>query len=367
MTLGAATRRDFGAHLLAWLGSLASVYASACQPAISSSSKVIEPSSQHEPLQLEPLTDLAIGAGLQWIVVASPQDLARHKVLSQSFARFIPPTRRHIFHRLTGIDLDAMQRLVVAGYERSVLFLMNGMFDPRATEEVFHNRFLQNGSRKVYRPDAVWSHGIVAGNEVRAIAALSPNVIAVEGGQAFRSKIALLLALGRLHRSPRAFDLPDMKRVYGELGDGVGACPGPGPFEGDWQKALGGMLGVTSVIGARVRLLDDGQMNLAIRLAGSWQGDEKRAAAILLDRYGDMTNSSIGKLLHLHEPTLEPSPFERPDLVGVDVQLDGIRCLGGLYDVIAADLGDMLSLGRATDRIDDASMRDSDEDLHTHG
>ncbi len=344
---GARTRRDFFVHLSGGLGGLLGLWFAGCQSS-APPPKVTTPSPSHEPLALEPLHGLAIGAGLRWIVLAKPQDLARHPALANGVARLAPPSRRSVFLQLTGIDLDAIQQLVVADYDRSVLFLMDGIKDPLASEEAFRDRLVRDMTRTAYRPDAIWTHGKTAAGDVRAFAAMPPNVVAVEGGDTFRSKVALLLALGRLRRSPRAFDLPDMKTLLDELGDGAVQALAPGPFLGEWENALGGLLRVTSVFGARVRVAEDGAMDLAVRLAGSWGDDPVRASTILLERWFEVARSPVGRLLHLDKPLVEPSVFDRDDMIALDVRLDGARLVDGLHDAVAADLGDVLDLGDAT-------------------
>lgn len=344
---GARTRRDFFVHLSGGLGGLLGLWLAGCQSS-APPPKITTPSPSHEPLALEPLHSLAIGAGLSWIVLAKPQDLARHPVLATGVARLAPPVRRRVFLQLTGIDLDAIQQLVIAGYDRSVLFLMDGITDPLVTEETFRDRLVRDMTRTAYRPDAIWTHGKTAAGDVRAFAAMPPNVVAVEGGDTFRSKVALLIALGRLRRSPRALDLPDMKTMFDELGDGTVQVLAPGPFLGEWENALGGLLRVTSVLGARVRVAEDGAMDLAVRLAGSWGDEAASASTFLLERWFEVARSPVGRLLHLHEPLTGPSVVDRTDMISLDVRLDGARLVDGLHDAVAADLEDILDLGDAT-------------------
>ncbi len=343
---GARTRRDVCVRIGQGFGALFGLWIAGCQP--SAPPKVTAPPPSRVPLTLEPLHGLAIGAGLRWIVLSTPQAVSRHPALAAGVARLVPPARRRAFLHLTGIDLDAVQHLVVAGYDRSVLFLMDGINNPLSTEETFRDRLVRDMTRTAYQPDAVWTHGKTASGDVRAVAAMAPNVVAVEGGDAFRSKVALLLALGRVRRSPRALDLSDMKSLLDELGDGPMQALAPGPFLGEWENALAGLLRVTSVVGARVRLADDGAMDLAVRLAGPWGDDATSASTILLERWFEVARSPVGRLLHLHELQAEPHVVDRADMIGLDARLDGVRFVDGLYDAVAADLGDILDLGDAT-------------------
>ena len=345
--LGSGTRRAFCSLLTQWFLCSVGVATAGCH-AIAAKTPAHKPTAPSQLSQPEQLRSLATSAGLRWIVLTRPQDFLRHPIHGKRIARFVPRDRLSMFRMVTGIDIEAIEQLVVAGYrqsgDQSVLFLMNGTDDPIATESAFRDRFVRNSTRMAYRPDAIWSHGKNAAGEVRAIAVMPSGVIAVEGGDSFRSKVALFYAMGRLKRTSRAFDLLDMGAVDRELGDGVVRAFAPGPFEGEWKNALGGVLGGASVVGAGIQFGNAETMELSVRLAGAWGSEAPRALAALLSAWMRLAESPLGRVLGCDEPSGKLFERERPDMVGFNVRMDGARLLDGLFGVVAADLADILRL-----------------------
>jgi hypothetical protein len=302
------------------------------------------PSPPLDPLRVHPLSNLVVAAGLRWVVFTRPQELLLHPALQASFSRFAPPVRRQVFQKLTGIGLDSIKEAVVAGYDGSTLFVLDGMADALETEARFRDRLIFDVIRKAYRSDAIWTHGRTATGDVRALSALHPHVVAVEGGDRLRSKVALLFALGRLRRSPRALDLPDMKQVLDALGDVPVRALAPGPFEGAWEGAIRGLLSSCSAVGLGILVGPAGQLSLSVRLAGAWGQDAPRAAEVLLSGWQDLASSSLGRLLHLDESTDGPRVGGGPEILSLDVGVDGVKLMDGLYQVVAADVREILDM-----------------------
>jgi hypothetical protein len=299
-----------------------------------------------EALRLRPISELVVGAGLRWLVLAEPREVLGNVALEPALSRLVPPVRRAVFEKVTAIELAALDHVVVAGYDESTLFVLDGVTDPLEAEKRFRERLLHDVIRKSYRPDAIWTHGRTATGKLRAMSALSPGVVAIEGGGSLRAKVALLFAIGRLHRSPRALSLPDMNLVLEGLGDAPIRALALGPFAGDWDAALQGMLAVCTVVGGSIRLGDEGQLDVSIRLAGGWGDDAARAAETLRAGWRNLEQSSLGRLLQLDEPIDGPRVEGRGELVGLDVRVDGVKLLDGLYDLVAADIGEILAMGR---------------------
>ncbi len=304
----------------------------------------LQPSPPLEPLRVRPLSNLVVASGLRWIVFTRPQELLRHPALQASFSRFVPPVRRQVFQKLTGIGLESIGEAVIAGYDGSTLFVLDGMPDALETEARFRDRLIFDVIRKTYRSDAIWTHGRTATGDVRALSALAPHVVAVEGGDRLRSKVAMLIALGRLRRSPRALDLPDMKRVLDALGDAPLRALAPGPFEGAWGGAIRGLLSSCSAVGLGILVGPEGQLSLSARLAGAWGQEAPDATQFLLAGWQDLANSSLGRLLHLDESTDGPRVDGGPEILSLDVVVDGVKLMDGLYHVVAADVREILDM-----------------------
>lgn len=298
-----------------------------------------------EPLRLRPITDLVVGAGIRWLVLIEPRDLLGNSAIRPGLSRFAPEGRLAVFERVTAIDPAALNEAVVAGYDDSTLFVLDGVSDPREAERRFRDRLVRDVIHKVYRPDATWTHGRTATGKVRALSALSPGVVAIEGGGTLRSKVALLFAIGRLHKSPRALSLPDVRGVLDALGPAPLRALAPGPFGDEWADALNGMLAVCTALGFSARVGQRGQLDLALRLAGAWGERSKLAAENLMTGWQELASSTIGRLLRLDETLAPPGIVASDEMVGVDLRLDGVALLDGLYDVVAADVREILDLG----------------------
>jgi len=295
-----------------------------------------------DPLRLSPIQDLVVGAGLTWIVVARPGEWLSRPDLAPGVARIAPPARRAVFRELTSIDLDALEEVIVAGYEESTLYVLDPVRSLHDAERQFRGRLLHDVERKVYRPDATWTHGRTPGGAPQALSVLGSRVVAIEAGGTLRAKVALLFAIERLQRSPRALSLPDMERVLDALGEAPLRALAPGPFEDPWGQALHGMVAVCTAVGASIRPAAEGELHARFRLAGEWGDASHRAVETLLDGFGDLQRSSMGRVLHLHEPTKAPTLERSSNVVGLDVGLDGVKLLDGLYDLVAADVREIL-------------------------
>ncbi|MCL2825201.1 MAG: hypothetical protein FWD57_14520, partial [Polyangiaceae bacterium] len=268
--------------------------------------------------------------------------LLKHPVHGHGVERIASSHGRRIFSQLTGIDIDAIEHLVVAGYDGSVLFVMDGMVDPFGVEGRFRDVLVRDVRRVAFDGDAVWTYGMTADGDIRALVAMLPDVVVVECGDSFRSKVALNYGLGRLTRTPRAFDLEDMRIVDGALGVGQLRVFFLGPFVGEWENALEGLLRVSSAFGCSVRVGSTEIMDISMRLVGSWGEDSPRAARLLLDSWQKMTRSPLGNLLGCNQPLKGPSLVSESQMIGLDMQLNGSDLLLGLYDAVAADIAEIL-------------------------
>lgn len=299
---------------------------------------------KREPLRLRPISQLVVAASLSWAIFARPHEMLGNSALAPGFSRLLPPVRRAAFKKLTAIDLDSIKQVIVAGYGKSTLFVLDGVPDALEAERRFRDRLLQDVIRKTYRPDAIWTHGRTATGKLRAISALLPGVVAIEGGDSLRAKVALLFAIGRLHRSTRVLSMPDMKRLSDALGDAPIVALAPGPFGGDWNKALHGMLAACTAVGGSIRPDPEGRLDVSLRLVGVWGKDASRAARNLRAVWRDLERSSLGRLLWVDQPIEGPRVSDDAEVIGLDVRVDGVKLLGGLYDLVAAELNELLDL-----------------------
>src|SRR5262249_32437282 len=93
------------------------------------------------PLHLAPLPDLAPAAGLSWIVIARPRDLAARADLIPALHALVPEERLATFAaRNGGVSPLELEELVAATYRATTLYLARGMIDPSRVEGAFAAR-----------------------------------------------------------------------------------------------------------------------------------------------------------------------------------------------------------------------------------
>jgi len=295
-----------------------------------------------EPLRLPPLPDLVAAASLMWIVIARPKELTSVPSLAPGIQRLAPDSRRALFERASGIRIDRIDRVVVASYPDSTLFLLEGgVRDPLLVERLFRERWMTDVTRSVRRHDLVIARGKTATGSKRSLAALGSKTVAIESGSWLHAKVAALYAEGKLHRAPRALELPDVPMLVERLGDAPLLAIAPGPFEGDWQRALRGVLGVCTAAAGSVRPDKDGTLRTQLLFAGDWTSKPDKAIEHLLASWQDLSQSSFGRLTGLDTPREPPRTQADARIIGVSVDLDGAKLVDGLYAAVSAEARDI--------------------------
>lgn len=316
----------------AWLSSCASHPA---QPTV----RVLTPRA---PLLLDPIEDLAPAAGLEWIVIANPQEILGAKALQPELGKLFPEFRFDAFQRSSAIDLRKVRRVVVASYPSSVLFLIGGVADPIQAERRFRERLMTDIVRTEHRDDVVQVAGKLGSGEVRALAALLPDVVVIESGGTKYAKAACLHALGKLKRSSPALKSPGLPALVERLGQAPLRAFAPGPFLGEWEKGLHGLLGAATAAAGAVRITPVGTLQASCALSGEW-GDRAEAASLRLEQsWRDLANSGFGRLTDLEHPVQPTLPTHAPDAASLTVEVDAHRFLEGLRAAVSARIEEIM-------------------------
>ncbi len=296
------------------------------------------------PLQLPALPDLLTSASLTWLLIARPQEFTRFAELDRGARRLIPDARRALFEHASGIRIDAIEHLVIAAYPDSTIFLLDPVPDPLLAERRFRDRLMSDVTRSVLRHDLIITRGRNGLGNKRALAAMGAHAVAIESGSWLHTRVAALYAQGKLHRAPRALELPDVRMLLHRLGDAPLLAVAPGPFEGEWQHALHGLLaGCTAAAGA-VRPSAGGVLHVQLELAGDWGPQPAAALDRLAASWNDLSHSSFGRLTGLDEPIDPVRTAGDVGVIGLSVTLQGARLLDGLYDAVRAEARDIMRL-----------------------
>jgi hypothetical protein len=125
------------------------------------------------------------------------------------------------------------------------------------------------------------------------------------------------------------------------LGDGPLRAAAPGPFTGEWEHALGGLLGSASAIGGAVTL-DADVARIEIVATGPWGDRAKEAEVRMAHAFDALAASGLGRLLGLDHPATPVALSSTPDLVRFRVGLLIRPLVKGLFDATSSGIPEML-------------------------
>jgi len=299
------------------------------------------------PLHLAPVADLVPAGGLVWLVDARPRAILAEAQLIPALAVLVPERNLDAFVRTRGVDLRAMDELAIAHYEGTQLFLAREVIDPPELERAFASAVAEVQGRAVDRrpPDPrgvltrVWG---ASGLTHETLVVFGREACGLALGDEAPIRAAELFAEGRLKRAAPAWKAPPLDAIAMFLGEGAIRIAAPGPFRGEVADGLGGVLGAATGAGASVKVEGDAlRMNVVV--TGAW-GDQAVAAKVRLERaYGRLAASGLGTLVGLNRPVTPPVFRATPEMVGMEVSVDGLVFLRGLADATTANLHDILS------------------------
>lgn len=271
------------------------------------------------PLATEPLVDLAVAAGLVWLVDLRPEPWFSSDALRRVVCEVVPQERFERFAQKNGVELRQARRVVVSGYGDGTLYLAQVPFDATRVRAAFIERLVtvdgeaeDVGEAADRRPFETVRRlrGRRAGARVE-LAMIGPGVLALELGSGRRVRAAIARAEGRLERVAPALRSAPLDEACALLGDAPLRAFFPGPFEGELAQGLSGLLGATRAVALGVTpRTGEGGVELEVRalLMGAWTRDREAQEHVqnAIDR---LRASAHGALLGLDRlvagPTLE--------------------------------------------------------------
>ncbi len=299
------------------------------------------------PLGLSPLSNLVQAPGLVWLVEASPRRFTQDEAILAAVAEVITEARFRGFARANGgIDLRSLEELVVARYRDTTLTLARGNLDPARVEASFVERAtaIEGRAIDVPNPEVRRLFGNVRG-ERQQIAVFGREAVALEVGRLGPLKVAELFAQGKLKRSKPALHAEPLARASELLGPAEIRAFAPGPFEGEWAAALGGLLRASTGLGLAVRNAQKGTAKLAVTgvVLGAFD-DDSDAAGKRLGAVVDLLSAknALAHMLGLHQPVESPRIVALPDALRLEAVFDGARLARGLHNALDADIADII-------------------------
>jgi hypothetical protein len=325
------------------LGALLGALASGCAGA-----RPAGPAALAErPLDLDPLVDLVPAAGLVWLIDVRPRELRASPSLAAVVMAAAPDERLDAFaRRYGGVDVRQADQLAVAALGRATLGLARIPVEPRRVEEAFAARATNVDGRAVERgATRVWG---TVGAEREQIATFGREAVGVEFGGLGPLQAAIYFAQGRLKRSLPALRAEPLAAAAARLGEAPLRAFAPGPFDADWARGFGGLLGAATAVAARVRPGEPGPdggptLRLRLLLMGAWGNDAAAAATRFAASFRVLAEDPLGRLTGLDRPVDGPVATGGPDALALDVALDPVTMSHGVHAVAGAPLGEILA------------------------
>ena len=292
----------------------------------------LAPAPPPEPaLALDPLADLASGAGLVWLVQARPRDLLTSAVLTEAVATVVPANRFDAFAgRHGGVDLRLAREVVVCGYPEATLALARVDVEPSRVERAFAERVEVDGRADDGGVRRAWG---TVGTERTQVAIFGSEAVGLERGRLGPLLPAIYFAQGKLRRSLPALRAEPLASLAALVGEAPLRGFAPGPFEGAWAQGFGGLLrGATAVGGALRGAAQDWALRLVV--AGAWAADAPAAALRLGASVHLIAEDPLCRLMGIGPMRTSAAP----GALQVDIPLDPVALARGLSAATGADV-----------------------------
>jgi hypothetical protein len=307
------------------------------------------------PLHLQPVADLAPAAGLGWLVDTRPRAVFAHPEMVIAVRALFPDVKFETFtQRHGGVDLRQLDDLVVASYPKATLFLGHGLFDPQKVETAFAARANVEG-RGIDRQSSdplgtiVRTWGTVTlTSEREQIAIFGREALGVESGRFGPLRAAALFSEGRLKKASPALKTSPLARTSEVLGAGELRAFAPGPFEGEWAHALGGLLAASTAIGMSATFApgstdEGGQLAFRVVVMGAWKDDAPAAATRLSAALDTLAASALGRLCGFDKPASGPTVRATDDALIADLTVRALPIFRGLKAATGASIDEVMS------------------------
>jgi hypothetical protein len=306
------------------------------------------PKAQPKPseaprLHRGPLTDYVAAAGLRWMVLGRPAELAANPEFAGSVSSLFEARRLDAFAATTGVDLRRTPSALAAGFDYGTLYMAETPGNNAPVEELFMERLVRGASVERPHPDLHRVSGLV-GNSPQTLIRIDGQLIAVAVGDPTPARVVEAFARRRLSRSPPALRGAALSTLPLALTREPVAFYAPGPFDSEWQAGARGLLAGTTAVGAAARPSSSRGLEVRVYLAGGW-GDDANAQERLTLAWADLVTSPLGHLLGLDGAPV-PLVEATAGLLSVQVELELEPLVRGLRAAVAADAREILDLYR---------------------
>lgn len=290
-----------------------------------------------------PLTDYVPSAGLRWMVVGRPKEIARDPVLAKAIGLLLPEERLAAFTKSSGVELAKTSEGLIAAFDHATLYMASTPHGSPVRER-FSERLLTDPTVKKPHPRILRVTGVV-GETPETLVHIDGKLAAVAVGSSIPARVTELYALGKLRSSPPAFRGAALSALpLAELERAPARFYAPGPFSGDWARGARGLLLTTTAVGLSVAPSAQGKLALTLVLAGDYRADDRDPAELLRQTWEDLASSNLGRLLGLDTVAAPPLVSASPDSLRFSVELDPVPLAQGLRAAVMAEVWEILRL-----------------------
>jgi hypothetical protein len=305
-------------------------------------------SPREEPsLHLSPVSDLVALGGLTFVVDARPRALFSHPAVIDAIATTLPEAELDAMARARGgLDVRSMEELSVAGYASTTLLLAHQVVNPAKVEAAFTTRvagvFARTIDSRADDPRTVLVRLAGAtGKQHESLVIFGREAVGLALGEDAPLRASERFATRTLKKALPAWRGPPLDQLGAALGDGPLRAAAPGPFTGEWEHALGGLLGSASAVGGALTLEAD-VAKIEIVVTGPWGSRAKEAEARMAHAFDAVSASGLGRLLGLDHPATPIVLSSTPELVRFQVGVLIRPLVKGLFDATSSGIPEML-------------------------
>ena len=313
-----------------------------------STTQVSPPKAPSKPLVLSSLEALLPLAGLRWLVLARPREIAALEWLQPAIAMVLDKERLDRFAAVVGFDLRTVPDAVWASYrgdpEDISVELIRHTSDPLVIERSFRDRLSADVVRSVDDANIVRASGRI-GQSLHAMASMGPQVVCFQQeGSAERGpcRVATLLALGRLKRTKPVFADEAIVALAKRIGPAPVRAFAPGPFDGELARGARGLLAAATAVGMSASPTERESVLVQIAVAGDFSRSGDLAAEQLVASWNDLASRPLGRLMGLDAPLAPPMRAYASDAVTLVAELDPRKLAKGLADATSNQIREIM-------------------------
>jgi hypothetical protein len=292
-------------------------------------------------LFLGSLPEYVASAGLRWMVLGSPRQIAQNPAFQDALSVLFPAERLEAYAQGTGVDLRQIESGLIAGFDLGTLYALT---PPKGAAPKlllhFRERLVSGERVQQPHPDIERVYGII-GATPELLVRIDDHVVAIAVGDPTPARVVEAFALGRLKKSPTALRGAALSLLSPRPADAVATFYAPGPFSGEWAQGARGLLANVLCLSVSLSPLDAGHAKLHIELVGDFPAS---GADELAQAFRDLAESQLGKLLALDQTLATPEVHEREQRLLLDVDLDLAPIARGLRAAVMSDVWEIMNI-----------------------